>query len=45
MLPIEEVYVWIAVTYASVMVYEILKRWKASGRTMLRAFLGVGRPT
>jgi len=39
-LPIEEVYLWIAVTYASVIVYEILKRWKASGRSARHAFLG-----
>jgi hypothetical protein len=39
-LPIEEIYVWIAVTYTSVIIYEIVKRWKASGRAMLHAFLG-----
>jgi hypothetical protein len=39
-LPIEEVYVWIAVTYSSVIVYEIVKRWKASGRPARHAFLG-----
>lgn len=39
-LPIEEVYVWVAVTYSSVIVYEIVKRWKASGRTARHAFLG-----
>jgi hypothetical protein len=39
-LPIEEVYVWIGVTYSSVIVYEIVKRWKASGRTARHAFLG-----
>jgi hypothetical protein len=39
-LPIEEVYVWIGVTYSSVIVYEIVKRWKASGRTAWHAFLG-----
>lgn len=39
-LPIEEVYVWIAVTYSSIIVYEIVKRWKASGRTARRAFFG-----
>ncbi|WP_263383619.1 hypothetical protein [Granulicella arctica] len=42
LLPVEEIYVWIAVTYASVIVYEIIKRWKTSGRSMLHAFLGVG---
>jgi hypothetical protein len=39
-LPVEEVYVWIAVTYSSVIVYEIVKRWKSSGRSMRHAFLG-----
>jgi hypothetical protein len=39
-LPIEEVFVWIAVTYASVIVYEIVKRWKGSGRPARHAFLG-----
>jgi len=39
-LPIEEVFVWVAVTYATVIVYEIVKRWKASGRPAKRAFLG-----
>jgi len=39
-LPIEEVFVWVAVTYATVMVYEIVRRWKASGRKARHAFLG-----
>jgi len=39
-LPVEEVYVWIAVTYSSVIVYEIVKRWKGSGRSARHAFLG-----
>jgi hypothetical protein len=39
-LPIEEVFVWIAVTYTSVIVYEIVKRWKGSGRPARHAFLG-----
>ena len=41
-LPIEEVYLWITVTYTSVIVYEIVKRWKGSGRTARHAFLGAG---
>jgi hypothetical protein len=41
-LPIEEVYVWIGVSYSSVIVYEIAKRWKASGRSARHAFLGGG---
>lgn len=39
-LPLEEVYVWIAVSYSSVIVYETVKRWKASGRGARHAFLG-----
>jgi hypothetical protein len=39
-LPVEEVFVWVAVTYATVIVYEILKRWKASGRTLGHALMG-----
>ncbi|MGH9400548.1 MAG: hypothetical protein ACRD2P_00395 [Terriglobia bacterium] len=31
-LPIEAVCVWIAVTYATTMMFEILKLWQASGR-------------
>jgi len=39
-LPIEEVCVWIAVTYATVIVFEIVKLWQASGRAAKDAFLG-----
>lgn len=39
-LPIEAVLVWMAVTYMTVMVYEIAKRWTSSGRTARAAFLG-----
>jgi lycopene cyclase domain-containing protein len=39
-LPIEEVILWIIVTYTSVIVYEIVKRWKASGKSARHAFLG-----
>jgi hypothetical protein len=39
-LPIEEVMVWIAVTYATAIVYEVVRRWKASGKRMRHAFLG-----
>ncbi len=42
-LPIEEVFLWIAVTYATVMVYEIVRRWKTSGKRAGHAFLGVRR--
>jgi hypothetical protein len=39
-LPIEEVCVWIAVTYATVIVFEVVKVWQASGRGAKDAFLG-----
>lgn len=39
-LPIEEVCVWIAVSFSTVMVYEVVRRWKASGRKAKHAFLG-----
>jgi hypothetical protein len=40
-LPIEAVCVWIAVTYATVIVFEVVKIRQASERTMRDAFLGV----
>ncbi|MCU1320490.1 MAG: hypothetical protein JWM43_139 [Acidobacteriaceae bacterium] len=43
-LPIEEICVWITVTYATVIVYETLRRWKASGRTARDAFMGSSTP-
>jgi hypothetical protein len=39
-LPIEEVSVWIAVTYATVIVFEVFKLWQASGKKAKHAFLG-----
>ena len=39
-LPIEAVCVWIAVTYATVIVFEVVKIWQASERNMRDAFLG-----
>jgi hypothetical protein len=39
-LPIEEVCVWIAVTYATVIVYEIVRRWQASGKKIRHALVG-----
>jgi len=39
-LPIEEVGVWIAVTYATAIVFEIVKLWQASGRTLKEALVG-----
>jgi len=42
-LPIEAVTVWMVVTFTTVVVYEIVKRWKASGREARQAFLGLKR--
>lgn len=39
-LPIEEICVWIAVVYATIIVYEIVRRWQSSGRRARNAFLG-----
>jgi len=39
-LPIEEVGVWIAVSYATVIVFEVVKIWQASGRRAKESFLG-----
>jgi hypothetical protein len=39
-LPIEAVCVWIAVTYETVIAYEIIRRWQASGKRARHAFLG-----
>jgi hypothetical protein len=41
-LPIEEPCVWMAVTFTSVIVYEVIKIWKALGRGALAAFFGIG---
>lgn len=43
-LPIEEVMVWIAVTYATAIVYEVVRRWQSSGKRMRHAFLGERAP-
>lgn len=39
-LPIEAVAVWIAVTYGTTIVYEIVKAWQSSGKPARHAFLG-----
>ena len=39
-LPIEAVVVWLAVTYGSVIVFEAVKIWQASGRSARESFLG-----
>jgi len=40
-LPIEAVLVWLAVTYGTVILFEAVKIWQASGRRAREAFLGV----
>jgi hypothetical protein len=40
-LPIEAVCVWIAVTYVTAIVFEIMKLWDASSKPLKEAFLGV----
>jgi hypothetical protein len=39
-LPIEAVMVWLAVTYGTVILFEVVKIWQASGRRAKEAFLG-----
>ena len=39
-LPIEEVCLWMTVTYATVIVYETVKCWQASGKSMRHALFG-----
>jgi hypothetical protein len=39
-LPIEAVMVWIAVTYGTTIVYEVIKAWQASGKPARSVFLG-----
>jgi lycopene cyclase domain-containing protein len=41
-LPIEEIFVWLGVTYATAIVYEIVRRWKSSGKRAKHAFFGSG---
>ena len=40
-LPVEAVVVWIAVAYATTIVYEVVKAWQASGKDAKHAFLGI----
>ena len=39
-LPLEAVVVWMAVSYATTIVYEIVKLWQASGKRARHAFVG-----
>jgi lycopene cyclase domain-containing protein len=43
-LPIEEICLWIAVTYATVIIYETVKCWQASGKSMRCALFGEPTP-
>jgi hypothetical protein len=42
-LPIEAVCVWLAVSFTSVITYEVVKIWQALGRRALDAFFGIGK--
>lgn len=44
-LPVEAVCVWIAVTFTTVVTYEVIKVWKATGRRARDAFFGARTPT
>ncbi len=39
-LPLEAVVVWFAVTFTTVVIFEVVKLWQASGKSAKRAFLG-----
>ena len=39
-LPIEAVFIWMAVTFATVIVYETVKCWESSGRSIRHALFG-----
>jgi hypothetical protein len=43
-LPVEAVCVWLAVTFTTVITYEVIKIWQALGRGVWEAFFGVGHP-
>jgi hypothetical protein len=43
-LPIEAVCVWLAVSFTTVISYEVVKIWLATGKRALEAFFGVQRP-
>jgi hypothetical protein len=42
-LPIEAVCVWLAVSFTTVITYEVIKIWKALGVRALEAFFGMGK--
>ena len=43
-LPIEAAFVWLAVSFTTVIGYEVVKIWLATGKRALEAFFGVQRP-
>ena len=40
-LPVEAVCVWLAVSFTTVISYEVMKIWLATGKPALAAFFGV----
>ena len=42
-LPVEEPCVWMAVSFTTIITYEVIKVWKALGAGALQAFFGVGK--
>jgi hypothetical protein len=42
-LPIEAVCVWLAVSFTTVISYEVVKHWLATGHGLLAALFGVQR--
>jgi hypothetical protein len=42
-LPIEAVCVWLAVSFTTVITYEVIKIWKALGTRAVEAFFGIGK--
>jgi hypothetical protein len=42
-LPVEAVCVWLAVSFTTVITYEVIKIWKALGTRALAAFFGIGK--
>lgn len=42
-LPLEAVLVWVAVTYTSVITYEVIKIWQASGEAARSAFFAISK--
>jgi hypothetical protein len=42
-LPIEAVCVWLAVSFTTIITYEVIKIWKALGTRSLEAFFGMGK--